>query len=147
MLSQTVEYALRAMVQLAWQPETPHTSEQIAAQTRVPRGYLSKVLQQLVKAKLIRSQRGLHGGFTLVRSPEAITILEVVNAVDPIPRIRECPLGLEAHQEALCPLHSRLDEALAQLEQAFAETTLAEVAGEPGKRQPLCDVTVEGRET
>lgn len=146
MFSQTVEYALRAAVTLAADPGTPRTSEQIAGQTQVPRGYLSKVLQQMVRADLVHSQRGLHGGFTLVRSPESITILEVVNAVDPIERITECPLGLEAHKEALCPLHRRVDDALAMIERAFGETTLAEVLADPSKQRPLCEVTVEGQQ-
>jgi Rrf2 family protein len=145
MFSQTVEYALRAAVSLAAAPDTPQTSEHVAEHTLVPRGYLSKVLQQLVKANLIRSQRGLHGGFTLVRPPDQITILEVVNAVDPIRRIQECPLGLEAHSDELCPLHRRLDDALASIEKAFGDTTLAEVAGEPSNSQPLCNVTIEGK--
>jgi Rrf2 family protein len=144
MFSQTVEYALRAAVSLAATPDTPQTSEQVAERTLVPRGYLSKVLQQLVKANLIRSQRGLHGGFTLVRSPDRVTILEVINAVDPIRRIQECPLGLEAHSDELCPLHRRLDDALASIEEAFGQTTLAEVVSEPSKSQPLCNLTVEG---
>ena len=64
MISQTAEYALRAIVYLAGQ-ELPQTTQQIAATTRVPAGYLSKVLQALARGGLVHSQRGLHGGFTL----------------------------------------------------------------------------------
>ena len=139
MISQTVEYALRAMVFLAGQNGKPQTNEQISTATKVPAAYLSKVLQSLGRGGLVHAQRGAHGGFMLARGPEALTILEVVNAVDPVQRIRSCPLGLKSHGVQLCPLHRRLDDALAQVEQAFGATTLAEVLAEPTTSVPLCE--------
>lgn len=134
MISQTAEYALRAMVHLAGngsaQPETPHTLPQIAASTQVPQGYLSKVLQMLSRAGLIRSQRGLGGGFSLLRPPAEISVYEIVQSVDPLQRIHSCPLGLAAHAHRLCPLHSKLDQAMALVETSFRETTLAMVLEE-----------------
>lgn len=144
MFSQTVEYALRAAVWLGYQPDQPLTTQQLAQATQVPAGYLSKVLQSLGRAGLVRSQRGVHGGFTLACDPQELTVLAVVNAVDPIERIRHCPLGLKAHADRLCPLHERLDGVLAQIEEVFGQTTIAELLAEPGREAPLCDVTVEG---
>ncbi len=138
MLSQTVEYALRAAVYLADHAPAARTTEQIAAATLVPQAYLSKVLQSLARGGIVTSQRGLHGGFLLSRKPEQVTILEVVAAVDPIRRIRECPLGFAAHGVNLCPLHRRLDDALASVEKAFRDSTLAEVLAEPTRSVPLC---------
>jgi Rrf2 family transcriptional regulator, nitric oxide-sensitive transcriptional repressor len=60
--------------------------------------------------------------------------------VEPIGRIRECPLGLAAHGIRLCPLHKRLDNALAMVEHAFQQTTLAEILAEPTESHPLCEV-------
>lgn len=139
MLSQTVEYALRAAVYLAGQVEAPQTNEQISAATKVPAAYLSKVLQSLNRAGLVHAQRGVRGGFSLARSPDELSILEVVNAVDPIQRIHICPLGLKSHGVRLCPLHKRLDDAMAQVEQAFSGTTLSEILAQPTKSVPLCD--------
>ena len=138
MISQTVEYALRAVVFLANDPKAGRTTEQIAKVTLVPQAYLSKVMQQLAAAGLVRAQRGIGGGFTLLKDPAVITILEIVNAVDPIKRIRTCPLGLAAHGVRLCPLHKRMDEALASVEKAFANSTLAEILAEPTESVPLC---------
>jgi Rrf2 family protein len=138
MFSQSVEYALRAVVHLAAESPAARTTDQIAAATRVPRAYLSKVLQSLVRSGVVISQRGLHGGMTLAKSPSELTILEVVNGVEPIQRIRTCPLGLAAHGVHLCPLHSRVDQALALVEEAFRSTTLAEVLAEPTTSVPLC---------
>ena len=142
MFSQTVEYALRAVVHLADHAPMARTTEQIATATRVPRAYLSKVLQGLCHANIVLSKRGIGGGVSLAKSPGELTILDVVNAVEPIVRIRECPLGLTAHGIRLCPLHKRLDNALAQVETAFRQTTLAEILAEPTESRPLCEFPV-----
>jgi Rrf2 family nitric oxide-sensitive transcriptional repressor len=140
MFSQTVEYALRAVVHLAAQSPEPQTTEQIAAKTLVPKPYLSKVLQALGRAGIVHSQRGVGGGISLTRTPDELTILDVVNAVEPIQRIRTCPLGLKTHGVRLCPLHKRMDAALASIEDAFRHSTLAEVLAEPTASTPLCEV-------
>jgi Rrf2 family protein len=137
LFSQTAEYALRAVVCLASQTETALTTQQIAASTRVPAGYLSKVLQALGRGGLVNSQRGLHGGFTLSRPPEQITVLEIINAVDPVKRIDKCPLGLESHGTNLCPLHRRLDDAIALVEKAFRDSSVAELIAQETTSRPL----------
>jgi Rrf2 family protein len=143
MFSQTVEYALRAVVHLAAEAPSPQTTDQIATATHVPRAYLSKVLQELTRADIVHSQRGIGGGMRLAKDPANLTILEVVNAVEPLGRIRQCPLGLAAHGVRLCPLHKRLDNALATVEAAFAQTTLAEILAEPSESRPLCEVPLK----
>ncbi len=139
MFSQTVEYALRAVVHLADHAPDPRTTDQIAQATHVPKAYLSKVIQGLCRAKVVQSRRGLGGGVALVKPPAELTILDVVNAVEPIARIRTCPLGLEAHGVRLCPLHRRMDQALGLVEAAFRNSTLAEVLAEPSGSHPLCE--------
>lgn len=141
MFSQTVEYALRAVVHLAEHAPGARTTEQIAQATLVPKAYLSKVIQGLCQAGVFQSRRGIGGGVSLVKTPAELTILEVVNAVEPIGRIHECPLGLKSHGVQLCPLHRRMDNAVAMVEQAFRDTTLAEILAEPTASRPLCDLT------
>ncbi len=141
MFSQTAEYALRAVVYLAAQSGAAQTTQQIAEVTRVPTGYLAKVMQALARAKLVSSQRGLHGGFTLARAADQLTVFDVIQAVDPIRRIRSCPLGLKGHLN-LCPLHRRLDQAIRLVEEALRGSTIAELLAEPDARKgipvPLC---------
>lgn len=139
MFSQTVEYALRAVAFLGGQAPEARTTDQIAVATRVPKAYLSKVLQGLSRGGVVHSQRGSGGGMTLVKKPDELTILEVVNAVDPICRIHTCPLGLASHGVRLCPLHKRMDKVLAQAEETFRNSTLAEILAEPSESIPLCD--------
>jgi Rrf2 family transcriptional regulator, nitric oxide-sensitive transcriptional repressor len=140
LISRTAEYALRAVVCLSDRKDQPLTTQQLAEMTRVPAGYLSKVLQALGRGDLVVSQRGFHGGFTLGRDAGEITVLDVINTVDPIRRIHTCPLGLKSHGKQLCPLHRRLDDAMEMVEQAFAQTTIAEMLADPNKSRPLCDV-------
>ena len=138
MISPTAEYALRAMVAIAQSSGDAVVTSTIAEITRVPPGYLAKVLQTLRKAGLVDSKRGLGGGFTLARPAEEVTVLEVVNSVDPIKRIDRCPLGIDSHETGLCPLHKRLDDATELVEQSFASTTIAELLSTPGRTTPLC---------
>jgi Rrf2 family nitric oxide-sensitive transcriptional repressor len=138
MISQTTEYALRAVVWLAANPEKALTAQQIAEATRVPAGYLAKVLQGLSRAGLLHSQRGLGGGFTLARSPAALTMWEVVQAVDPLRRIKSCPLGFEAHGEQLCPLHQQLDDAIAMVEKTFSACKISKLIDPGHPCSPLC---------
>jgi len=128
--SLTIEYAMRAVLALAAGDGSPMTTKSIAAMMKVPQSYLSKVLQSLVRGRLVYSTRGLNGGFVLARDPAEICMLDIMNAVSPIQRIESCPLDLEAHSSALCPLHRRLDQAMAHVQEAFAGTTLAELLSE-----------------
>ncbi len=139
MFSQTVEYALRAAVYLASKSPEPQTTAEIAASTKVPIAYLSKVLQGLRAKKIVHLQRGIGGGVSLAREPSELTILDIVNAVDPIQRIKSCPLELKSHGKRLCALHSRMDDSLKSMEAAFASTSLQELLEERNPSQPLCD--------
>ena len=115
------------------------TTAEIADATKVPLAYLSKVLQGLREKGIVRLQRGLGGGVSLAREPAELTILDIVNAVEPIQRIKTCPLDLKSHGTQLCRLHRRIDTSLKNMEEAFAGTTLAELLLESNPSQPLCD--------
>lgn len=104
---------------------------EIAEATSVPVDYLAKVMRSLVRAGLVRAQRGNTGGFVLAAAGGATSVLDVVNAVDPIRRIKGCPLGLARHREHLCPLHKKLDESMAVIEKDFEATCLSDLAEAP----------------
>lgn len=145
MFSQTAEYALRAMVHLAaTRSSTTLRSEEISRATCVPAKYLSKVLRDLVVAKLVSSQRGPNGGFTLSRPPKDISLYDVVQAVDPFQRIEGCPLGDSSHIK-LCPLHRRLDDAMSLIQQQFKEISLADILAESSPTPGRCGVLLQPR--
>lgn len=137
MISQTAEYALRAVVCLAGEPDRPMTSAQLAEATKVPASYLSKVMQSLVRAGLVKSQRGLHGGFLLGPPITELSVLDVINAVDPFQRIHSCPLDLKSHGTNLCPLHRQLDNAMAHVEMVFSKHTIADLLDDPSPSKPM----------
>lgn len=139
MISQTVEYALRAIVYLGYRHPNPCTGPEMAKEIHVPLPYLSKVMHSLSRSKIVHAKRGRSGGFVLAKTPEEMTMWEVVNSVEPFQRIRECPMGLVTHRPTLCPLHRTLDDAMASAEESFRQTTIAQlIAGAAGVK-PLCE--------
>ena len=153
-ISQTAEYALRAVIHLAEFYGQARTTHQIAVETQVPADYLSKVLKLLVNAELVSSQRGLYGGFRLRSKPTDLTVMEVVEVVATLPRYRECPFKREHTPGPLCPLHRLLDESMAHIETSFRRVTIAELietkedcsqAGDPSDRQTPLHVLSKGQ--
>jgi Rrf2 family protein len=127
MLSTTAEYALRIMVTLTESDAPSVTSEKIARRAHVPTDYAVKVLQLLGRANLVRAQRGRGGGFRSICDPNVTSLLDVVNAIDPLKRIKHCPLDRAEHSDKLCPLHQAIDDVMAQLESSLRGMTLAAV--------------------
>lgn len=138
MLSLTAEYALRAVTCLSANTDQPLSADHLAELTKVPRRYLTRVLQDLAKAGLVASRPGPGGGYELAKSAVELCILDVINAVSPLERIRTCPLGLKAHKQ-LCPLHAELDKAYAAAEAAFAGVTIDQLLKSTNPSVPLCD--------
>ncbi len=131
------------MVWLASAPSRREAAGPLAERTKIPRRYLHKVLQSLVHGGLVDSISGPGGGYALCRPAEEITILDIVEAVAPLERIRRCPLGITSHTR-LCPLHKELDRVYAEVEAAFQRVTLAALVRSTSKIVPLCEV---GRQT
>jgi Rrf2 family transcriptional regulator, nitric oxide-sensitive transcriptional repressor len=138
--SQTTEYALRAVVWLADHPSEPQTAREIAEGMSVPQMYLSKVMQLLVRAGVVRGQRGKSGGFVLAKPVDELSVWEVVNAVEPLRRIRTCPLGLARHRHLLCPLHRKMDQTLASIEDDFKSTFISDLVEAPATIPELIGV-------
>jgi len=101
--------------------------------------YLAKVLQLLARAGIVSGRRGVGGGYKLTRPPADISMLDVIDSIDPIHRINACPLGLKNHSGSLCPLHSKLDESIDMLIKQFTGISMADLIGELGDSRPLCN--------
>lgn len=140
MISQTAEYALRAVVHLAQADRAEHASAQeISESVQVPVGYLQKILRQLARAGILLAQRGSGGGFSLAKVPSAISVLDILRAVDSAPaRIERCPLGIKGHT-SLCTLHRLLDDQMANSERVFGATSIADLVRSADATKPLCD--------
>ena len=134
MFSKSAEYGVRACLCLASRPGEAQTVHRIANEIHIPSGYLAKVLQLLGRAGIVRAQPGPGGGFLLIRNPAEICVLEVIETLSPLPRIRECPAGVDERELTHCPLHARIDEALEAVERSLRGCTLADLLSASAQR-------------
>ncbi|MEZ6136642.1 MAG: Rrf2 family transcriptional regulator [Pirellulaceae bacterium] len=130
MLTKTAEYALRIVVFLAGNDNSVRTRRAVATATGVPLAYLTKVFSSLEGAGLVMTKRGPGGGYQLAAAPESISTYDVITAVSELPRVQDCPLGISSHVR-LCPLHARLDEVAKLTEEAYRQTSIAELLPQP----------------
>ena len=133
MFSQTVEYALRAMVQLAVEAPEACTTQHIAESTKAPPAYLSKVLQSMRRAGLIHTRRGVGGGVKLARPPKKISLLEVISAVEPLERSVQLPPRMRS-TGSMAQLDRKVDGMLDQLRKSCSGASLADVAPKPSAK-------------
>ena len=129
MFSQTVEYALRAMVQLASDAPAASTTRHIAAKTKVPGAYLAKVLQSMRRAGLIHSRRGVGGGVSLARPAAKISLMEVIDAVEPLARRRG-----KSQSASLGRLQQTLGAAIDEVRKTLENASLGDMLSAPTKR-------------
>ena len=127
MISQTAQYALRAVVCLAIHSEGSLTVGQLAAMTRVSPEYLSKVMQTLVRAELVASKPGKAGGFSLRISPEKLSILTVIEAIDPPPAGEVYPLDIQSYGSILRPLHQCLSQLSATVRRECGKVMVSDL--------------------
>ena len=130
-LSQTAVYALRAMAWLAaTSPAAPVRARDLSEGSGIPAHYLSKILRRLVLARVLESQKGHGGGFTLARPPAEIFFMDVLAAVDAYPVPNRCAFGWgECDTDHPCPLHEVFDRLGADYRKWASTTTFADVRG------------------
>jgi len=82
-VTREVDYGIRSVLYLARQPfKKVSFVNEISEEYKIPRSFLAKILQKLVKAKIVRSYRGVKGGFSLAKQARDITMLEVLEAIE-----------------------------------------------------------------
>ncbi|HET7042209.1 MAG TPA: Rrf2 family transcriptional regulator [Gemmatimonadales bacterium] len=136
MLSQTAEYALRAVVLLA--ERTPGATARVgelADALDIPQNYLSKTLHTLTRAGVLVSARGKGGGFALARPAERIHLIEIVDPFDRFDTRPVCLMGQGECSEAhACAAHHTWKEVSRKVQGFFRQTTLADLAGPTSQR-------------
>jgi Rrf2 family protein len=138
MLSQTAEYALRAVLYLAEQPHgRPVRVDEIGDALGIPANYLSKTLATLVRLRILASLRGPHGGFRLAVAPEDLPLMQVVAPFDDIAARRHCLLGNpECSDQHSCAAHHAWKRTSEQVEHFFRTTTVAAIRRVPAAPAP-----------
>jgi Rrf2 family transcriptional regulator, nitric oxide-sensitive transcriptional repressor len=148
MLSQTTEYALRAMACLALKPNELTPTPALARMAHVPPNYLAKVLQQLSGAGLITGRRGVGGGYKLSRAPSEITLLDIVNAIGEVKKIECCPCDTDKNGcDELCPLHTRTAAAISAVVDIYSGTSLRDLLTDRKPNGPVCSMHAPRCET
>jgi Rrf2 family iron-sulfur cluster assembly transcriptional regulator len=136
--SRPCSYATRALVYLAGQPPGKMiSSDEIAASESIPPAFLGKVLHPLCRDRLLRSRKGLRGGYELLVSPDRISLLDIVRSVDGEP-LMDCLLQDRACSRTTpCELHESWSEMRDQLMNYLQRVTVADLVGnrQGGRRQ------------
>lgn len=129
-ISRKVDYALRAIIYLSLQKDDrPVPVNEIASRRRIPRKFLEKIIQDLIRSGLVKSHRGAHGGYTLARTPDGVTFRDIIESVEGPISLNVCVT--EQHDcsvIATCNMQRVWQEGQRRLLEFFADTTLADLA-------------------
>jgi Rrf2 family protein len=134
MLSSSCRYGIRAVIYLASQPSSNGKTgiKQISKDLDLPSPFLAKILQQLAKQKILSSSKGPHGGFSLLKDPRKITLLDIVNTIDGYDTFTDCIMhngsceGVEKEGKH-CPLHQDYEKSRRELIKLFSSRTIHEL--------------------
>jgi Rrf2 family protein len=129
-ISAKVDYAVRAMAQLAADPAGgPVKAEEIANAQDIPLKFLLGILNDLKRAYLVRSQRGADGGYSLMRPAEEITLADVIRAIDgPLANVHDTSLSDLTYAGPARSLREVWMAVRASLRSVLETTTLADLA-------------------
>ncbi len=134
-LTRSGEYAIRCMIYLAQQPQgSVCLLEDISEAQEVPKYLTAKVLQTLVKADIIKSSRGVGGGYALAKSASQISLLDIVECIEgPIylnacTHNKECQRQKKSSQDKLCPVNKVWEEAQATLREVLHSHKIDDLA-------------------
>lgn len=120
------DYGIRALVYLAGHDGERSKAADIAGEMGIPQGFLHQVLQELQRSGLVTSRPSRHGGYSLAKPPDEVTVLNVVEALEGPLQADECALrGGPCHWDDACALHSTWSGAYEALRDKLAESTLA----------------------
>ncbi len=129
-LNRITDYAVVALSMMARAPDKLVTAVQLARDTAVPLPTVAKVLKELAHGGVLVSQRGAAGGYALARAPEAISVLEIIRALEGPVSLTACVEGSESNcdVESLCPMRGNWDRVNTVIRSALASLTLKDMA-------------------
>lgn len=135
-VSAKVDYALRAMAELAAAAPSRMTGEQIASAQQIPPKFLESIMSQLRSAGLVSSQRGVEGGYQLGRPPGEISIAEIIRELEgPIATVRGVRPDELEYVGAAAPLREVWLELRTQMRGVLEGRTLADLVPKPPQRK------------
>ncbi|MCL5044654.1 MAG: Rrf2 family transcriptional regulator [Deltaproteobacteria bacterium] len=125
-----VEYALRAMIDLADRPDKIARASEIARRQRIPKYFLDKVVRDLMSSGLVRARRGPGGGYQLARPPRQVTFRDIIEAVEGPVRLNLCVEGAAGCSlQPTCRMFKVWAEGQRLLLSVFSRATLGDIVG------------------
>jgi Rrf2 family protein len=124
------EYAVLGLMCLARRPSGSVVMiDEVSREEKIPKSFAAKIFQSLVKAGLVKSNRGMGGGFTLLKQPAAITVLDVIEAIEGKIAFQRCLSEDEPQCEHFggCALCGLFEEAQDRVKEVFSRTTLTDL--------------------
>lgn len=131
MFSTSCHYGLQAMIYIALHSTNDKNVDlgQIAEKQEIPKHFLSKILQMLVKRGLLNSMKGPTGGFSLKRPADEITLIEVIDAIDGLDVFTQCGIGFKrCDDDHPCPIHNEYKQVRNNIRELFETKTLLELS-------------------
>jgi Rrf2 family protein len=138
-ITRATDYALRMVAYLAASGRDRRVSaSEMSATQEIPSVFVSKILQALAQAKILATAPGRNGGAELLRAPEDISVLDVVEAVEGPVTLNRCLIrrGL-CSRDQTCPIHPFWAETREMLVGALSQTKIAQFVDPPGSRRPV----------
>lgn len=130
-LSQTTEYALRALALMSRDERATYSSTVLHRRLGIPRKYLQRLLTGLTKSGLIKSVRGRHGGYVFARSIRRIYLSQIIEAVEGFERRPSCLFGFkECPVDDPCAMHELWSASQVTLIRALSTTRLSDLIAE-----------------
>jgi Rrf2 family protein len=131
-LTKRTEYGLIALTHLAGKEGEVTSVREISDSYPIPKRLLAEVLKELCRSSFVASHRGVRGGYSLARSPDAITIGEVVGVLEGHPTLASCEslgahLGERCGVERVCPIKSPIHRLRRDIWDLFDRTTLRDL--------------------
>jgi Rrf2 family protein len=140
MLSNSCRYGIRAIIYIASQPADNGKTgiRQISRDLNLPTPFLAKILQQLAKQKILDSSKGPHGGFSLLKDPKKITLLDIVKIIDGEDILTNCLIHNGTckqvdSQKDLCPVHDDYENIRSGLINLFSNNTIYDLVRKAGE--------------
>ncbi len=144
MLSNTCKYALRALIYLGKFSEDDKKIgiKKIASDLDIPTPFLGKILQNLVKQKILTSTKGPNGGFGMGKDPKDISLYEIVSIVDGEDFFKNCLISLKPcsthHAEGKpCPVHNQFSKVREELFNFYSETSIFTITNDMDGHEDL----------
>lgn len=128
-ITRETDYAMRCVLYLSGQPDKVVMVDEISREMATPKSFLAKILQKLVKAGVVRSFRGVKGGFQLNRQPKDINLLDVIEAIEGVVALNACAVDSSVCGfSSTCGVHAVWVKLRGEVNELLRNNNFADIA-------------------